>query len=333
VDDHERKDVLDDLGTVLEVRGDWAGAEGVYRRLIEVAEGLGDTAALASGHVSVCGPLMNHGRYAAAISELDIAEQLFAQAGDRAGQALVTHVRGRIANQTGDPEAAKVHFQKSLDVRTSLNDTRGMAMTLNNLAVSAGHQGDYALARTLFERTLALRTEIGDLRYMGMTHNNLGVAAYFQQDYERAIPHLEEAVRLSTEIDCPLTAATARQSLGNCLRELGQLEAAQAHYGDALDAYAVAGDQLELCGLFEDVAMLAMATRPSDALRLLGAADALRRAIGALPMEQEAAQLAGFVRDGQERLGSKADDQLAAGRGIGVDGAVALCRTMCGAGS
>lgn len=325
----EKRDALDQLGAVLEVRGDWTGAEVVYRQLIELAEDLEDPGAVASARVSVCAPMMNHGRYSAAAAELDVAQRLFEEAGDLAGLALVTHVRGRIANQTGDPAAAWDRFQRSLEVRKALGDTRGMAMTLNNLAVSAGHRGDYEVAWELFEQTLALRKEIGDLRYMGMTHNNLGVIASYQGDYERAIPHLEEAVRLATEIDCPLTTATARQSLGNCLRELGKAADARDHYRYALDAYAIAGDQIELCSLLEDVAMVCAVTRPADALALIGAADALREAIGSPRMEHQEAQLERHRRRVRERLGEDAVDPAAAGRALGLDGAVSLCRALC----
>lgn len=204
-----------------------------------------------------------------------------------------------------------------------------MAMTLNNLAVSAGHRGEHETAWALFEQALALRTEIGELRYMGMTHNNLGVAAYSQGDYERALPHLEEAVRLSTEIDCPLTTAASRQSLGNCLRERGEVEAAREHYRYALDTFVMAGDRIDLCGLFEDVSMLSVHARPAEAFQLLGAATALRGAMGSPRLAEEQAQLDDRMRAARDRLGPVATQQLAIGGGMSLEAGADLCRALC----
>jgi hypothetical protein len=75
--------------------------------------------------------------------------------------------------------------------------------------------------------------------------------------------------------------AISHNNLGNAYRGLGDYAAALGHYADCLRAHREHDDSWALAFLVEDVGRLAALTgAPQLAVELIGAADALREAIG-----------------------------------------------------
>ncbi len=51
---------------------------------------------------------------------------------------------------------------RALDIARQLGDKRGVAVSLNAMAVNARDRGDIAVAHALFEESLVLWRELGD---------------------------------------------------------------------------------------------------------------------------------------------------------------------------
>ena len=156
--------------------------------------------------------------------------------------------------------------------------------------------GAFAEARDWFERSLLISREIGDTWMFALCHNNLG----------------------------------------NATRGLGDYEAARRHYAESLRAYRAYDDRWALAFLLEDIGILAaLGGDAPSALELMGAADAMREAIGAprapsleKEIEQQLAPAVSALSE-QDRLAHRAR-----GRSLDLAAAVEFALALCeGAGT
>jgi tetratricopeptide (TPR) repeat protein len=154
-----------------------------------------------------------------------------------------------------------------MTIRQELGDQVGMAASLHNLGNVAGHQGDYALARSLHERSLAIFRELGDRLGIANSLHNLGAVAEHQGDYALARSLHEKSLAIARELGSKETIARSAEGFARVASAHGQMR---------------------------------------RALRLAGAAAALREIIRATPSPSEQELLERRLRPARQRLGQDA---------------------------
>jgi predicted ATPase/transcriptional regulator with XRE-family HTH domain len=97
-------------------------------------------------------------------------------------------------------EEAGPVYAETLDLYRALGDQSGVATTFNNQAEAARGLGQYERAEALAQQSLALRREQGDLRGVAETTNNLALMASEQGRYERAAALFREGLLLSRDV-------------------------------------------------------------------------------------------------------------------------------------
>ena len=106
--------------------------------------------------------------------------------------------------------------------------------------------------------------------------------AVLKEEYAQARDWFERSLALNREVGDAWMVALCYHNLGNATRGLCDFASARSHYIQSLRAFSAYGDRWALAFLFEDVGILAALTGDArGALELIGAADALREAIGA----------------------------------------------------
>ena len=282
VDDVERVPLLRRLGKVLELRGGWADAEATFAESAELAAALGLDAERARSLSGLAECLRKQGRFDEARAQLTIADETFTALGDDAGLGVVFHLRGTLSSQQGRYEEARAAYESSLAIRERLDDRAAVGALLSNLAVVAESEGDLETARAMNERALAVREQVGDRWAISVSLNNLGMVAHLQNDFAAAERRFEASMQLAAEVGDRWIVAVGHHNLGNARLGLGHLVEAGAEFLEALEAYEDFGDRWSLALLIEDVVPLAIALdKPSEALQLVGAADAMRRDLDA----------------------------------------------------
>jgi hypothetical protein len=124
--------------------------------------------------------------------------------------------------------------------------------------------------------------------------------------------------------------AIAHHNLGNARRELGQLGAAAEQLGAAVQAYRRFDDRWALGIVFEDVAQLAAQRgQPETALRLLGAAEAVRAELGSPRSPAQEESLTNALAGAHVATGSAAEALVASGRELLLAEATALAHQAC----
>jgi adenylate cyclase len=326
-----RLDVLLKLGKVLEVVGDWPRAEEVDVEALALAESLDDGLRRASCQTAIAEVVRKQGRYQEAFDLLNRAARGFAAFGEESGVARVLHLTATVRAQRGDYDKAVESYKKSLQIRERIGDKSGMASLLSNLGVIEEYRGDYEASQTLHQRALALRESVGDLLAISVSMSNLGMIAVLQKRYEEARDWLEKSMQLSRQVGDTWMVANCHNNLGNTTRGLGDYASARGHYADSVRIYRDYDDRWSLTFLLEDIGVLAALRGDApSALELIGAADALREAIGAprapsLEQDMER-QLSAAV------AGLSAEDQAACrgrGRALELASAVEYALDVC----
>jgi len=181
-----------------------------------------------------------------------------------------------------DLASGRAFYDESLALFRGIDDRRSVATVLGNMAYVAASGGEIETERTLLEESLALRREIGDKWGIALALNNLGRAAFRRGDHAQALALISESLPIWRELE-------DRESIGMALRNLGRVAVHQADYAraralfaDSLAIMCELGHKYGIAYQLEGSASLAAAEgQAARAARLLGAAEALREAIGA----------------------------------------------------
>jgi predicted ATPase/DNA-binding XRE family transcriptional regulator len=282
---------LSELGSGARFRGDYERAIALLEESLTQARDVGDKVGIARAleELGVAARFRGDYRWAAALLEEGLA--VLEDLGDRWGVARTLHQLGITARNRGDYARAVRLQEEELAVFRDLGDTGGAAWALRELGITARNQGDHDRAMPLFEESLALFQGRGDRLGLGRVLEELGVAARFRGDHGRAAALLEEALALLRELGDKRGIALTLLDLGTLASDRAEYEAGAALLAEGLTRLGELGDQRGIAQALEALAVVACARGTSvRAARLLGAATALREAIGApLPPVEHAA--------------------------------------------
>lgn len=331
LEEAEQIETLLRLGQVLEIMGKWTEAAEVYNQALDLSAQLGDGLRQARCEIAIGELHRKQGAYDDAVDWLERARGEFEALGDTAGIGQALHIEGSIAAQQGEYVRAHELYEHSLDLRRRLDDRPQIANLLNNLGIVARSLGDFGQAQRLYEESLAIRRTLNDRRAIAVSLNNLGNLARHREQYEEARARLEEAVLLQREVGDRHYLANALNNLGNVARDQGDHAAAQTLYAESLAINRELGDAWQLAYLIEDIGVLtARDANPVRALRLVGAADGLREAIGAPRSPAEQATLDGNVRVAIASLSATEQaDALRLGRETPLDAVLDDASSYC----
>ena len=132
------------------------------------------------------------------------------------------------------------------------------------------------------------------------------------------------ALGLYREIDARPEMAKCLAGIGWAAMTTGDLALARASLTESAQLSLATGQRLPVARGLTALGVLALAERdPERAIRLEGAASALRAELGKAPAGPASQRLDGFFADARQRLGDQAADRLLAeGRALGATAAV-----------
>ncbi|MCC7024542.1 MAG: helix-turn-helix domain-containing protein, partial [Thermomicrobiales bacterium] len=317
--------LLDVLGAYWFHRGQ--ATEGL--RLIEAALAIGtetDTRQRARvlRHAAWLG--LTTGDFARAARLGAASRAMAARLGDAREVAAAGIVEGSAAQSQGDTARATALLEESLAAFDALGDVWGTLACLSALGIVALDRGDAAASAALYERSLAIvERHHGSARDRAAVLCNLAEAHRYLGQHDRALEEASAALALAESVGAPLAMAGSLQVLSRLALERGEIARATRSMRDALRLWQEAGDRWSIATALEAAAMLsAVAGRPEDAARLLGAASALREAIAAPASSAATAERDHLQDDLRSRLGSDFPRWWSAGHLLSPDEAIAI---------
>jgi tetratricopeptide (TPR) repeat protein len=319
------------LGRVLELVGNWIEASRNHDAALALATRLGDVRAQAAVHAARGELHRKRGQYAEATASLGRARTLYGEVNDGAGIAEVFQVLGSVAGQQGNYDEAFGLYRQSLEIRRRLGDKTGIASLFSNLGIIAWFSGHFDEARAYYESALGIRREAGDRWAIANSLNNLGLVLRDLGETAEARSLLEQGLQIGREIGDRWSVANTLSSLGDVALSQNDLAAARGFLLESLTIGRELNDRHGLTFLLEYFAVLAAKRqRPETAETLVGAASALRAALGAPLSPTEQARLDASLADASARLGTAARDALRqAGRDLGEERAMDLAVESC----
>ena len=218
--------------------------------------------------------------YAPAVRRLEAALRLYRELDDPRGIASALQVLGSVAREQGRYARAVELHAESLAVAEAAGDRWAVASAHSYLAFVSWLQRDFDRANAEASTALAMFRELGDVEGAAWSLISLGTVARYQGEAERAAALLAESRALSEGIGF-------REGIAWCCEQLGLLAAVD---GDpaaitllrrSLELHGELRDRWRMSSVLEDLAAIALVLgRAPAAARLLGAAEALREAIG-----------------------------------------------------
>jgi predicted ATPase/DNA-binding SARP family transcriptional activator len=179
-----------------------------------------------------------------------------------------------------DFPAAKEAYEEALELYRTTGDRRGEADVLNGMSMTATWNGDPAEGACLAAQARSLFESLGARAQVGETLMAEGFALWQDREYMAARPLWEDALAISRELGASTLAVTQLAGLGGMEYHTGSRDHATRI---ALDALGQACDleNVGLCvWLLDFIAAFAVEGQPAMAVRVAGAADALRTASG-----------------------------------------------------
>jgi len=244
--------------------------------------------------------------YAPAVRRLEAALRLYRELGDARGIASGLQVLGSVAREQGRYARAVELHTESLAVAEAAGDRWAMASAHGYLAFTSWLQRDFGHAHAEAVTALAMFRELGDAEGAAWSLISLGTVARYQGEVERATALLAESRALAESIGF-------REGIAWCCEQLGLLAAVD---GDpaaitllrrSLELHGELRDRWRMSSVLEDLAAIALVLdRAPVAARLLGAAEAMRDAIGTVIAPCERPQHVQTAAAVQAALGEEA---------------------------
>jgi non-specific serine/threonine protein kinase len=267
-------------------QGEYASAMQLIEQSLKLWRELGDTHGIANTLGIFGDTCLLQANYAPAQAAYEEGLALFQEIGEKRGIAAMMTNLGNVAHSTGDNAAARKYQEGSIAIFRELGEKLGLVIALNNLGVVAEQQGDNPAARRFYEESIAIAHEIGEKNMVAYALNGLAHVAYLQGDPDEAGRYYRESLVVAQEIG-------EKRAIAYCLEGFAKVA---ARYGSA-----------------------------AQAAYLLGAADALRGAMGAPLDGPERTELDGDLAAARGSLGAGIFDAAwAEGRTLTIEGAIEL---------
>ena len=240
-------------------------------------------------------------------------------------RARALRAAGVLALYQGDDAAAGSWLEQAAALGREVGDSRTVANALSSLGVLMLGQHNLARADAYLEESLALMRAVGGRRDVASVLTNLGIAVYFQGDLARTADVFTEALAVSRQVSDRDLVATNLANLSSVALRQGEVDKAEALGREALALYWELADQRRCAvGLEELASSAGMAGLSERAARLLGAASALREALGTPQPPQEQAETEQATAAARSTLGEAAwAAAFAAGRALPLERAIA----------
>ena len=231
---------------------------------------------------------------------------------------------GSLARDYTGSEAAQSLLRDSLAISREVGDEEGEADALQRLAGVLQGTGAFDSAADLFAESLSIYERLNDSFGIARLHFHHGLLARFRGDTSNARRWLEQSETELRALGTEFFLAQALNQLGHLALERGDLQAAQARLEEALSTNARLksnfGCAISLDGLS---ALASLRRRHERALRLAGAAEAVRTAVGMTMSPNYHQPLERWRAPSRKSLGVAAAVAYEEGRRLGLQDAIA----------
>jgi tetratricopeptide (TPR) repeat protein len=186
-------------------------------------------------------------------------------------------------------EGAQDAAREGLKIFTEeINDRWGLSMAYQNMAWLADRQGDLIEKDKYFHKIKELLRDIPFSFQAGLFYLGMGMIESVQRNYDTARQLFEEGLKIFRRLQNRYFQTALTSELGHIARRSGDILQARKIYLDTLREWKDLGNRAAIAHQLECFALLAILDEgPQRALKLFGAAQALRERVRASMIEPE----------------------------------------------
>ncbi|MET0998825.1 MAG: adenylate/guanylate cyclase domain-containing protein [Marmoricola sp.] len=224
----------------------------------------------------------------------------------------------------GELDRAREQATASVDMWRRLENESTLAMALTELADVEAERGELASARSLYGEAVGVARESADRGQLRVVLGEFAILEASEGHHEESLALDAQALAIARELGDPIGALTAEHNMACTLREMGRFDDAHQQMRTLVPRSLEVAGPGALTALAEDyAAILAELSDYLPAVRLLGAADAMRERLGSPRHHMQAAEIAGPIAKAREGLSEQTWNQAyQAGRGTTIEAAL-----------
>ncbi len=313
------------LGRFWSIRGYLSMGVGICATLL-AAPRRGVPAEFWARLLNAAGILANdQGRFADMQALCSESLAMYRTLGDERNEAGCLNNLALVALWQGDTGRARKIWEEALSINRRIGNRNWEATNLLNLGLAAYHEKRFAEAGSHLEGCLALARELGDVQLTGAALDNLGNLADEDGRLEAARRFYDEALALRRQLGDRFQIAVSLGNLGCLMQKMGDIERAWALVRESLEIKRELGNVHSATFGLEAIASLAIEGGAYEsAVRLLGAADAIRESIRTPRAAVESEVIARELARAKTVLGEGAfHSAYSGGRRLSVEEAIA----------
>jgi len=174
----------------------------------------------------------------------ETARRIYAEAGDRSGEANALHNLGSGLYDHGDHADAQKLQEESLETCRKIGNKRCMADALNSIGIGLDDQANFTGARKAYEQAIAIHRETGYRIGEAVGLNNIAILLYEQGELAAAKKEYEQSLVITREIGEKRGIARALTNLAIVLQEQGQLAESRKVHEQSLAIRREIGDKV-----------------------------------------------------------------------------------------
>jgi predicted ATPase/serine/threonine protein kinase len=207
---------------------------------------------------------------------------IYRELGDKPGILTMLNSQAWLERDRGNHGAARLLFEETLKLFQELGNVEGVARALSNIADVVKLEQDYALASSLYDQSLEFFRQLGDRSGVAWSLSLKGDLAHEQHDFDTARRLYEKALTNFQDLGEISGIARCLLDLGSLARERGDCKTADRYYKESLGGFRELGQKRYIFRVLEGLACCAVSQQLwQRALKLAGAASALRQGLGA----------------------------------------------------
>ncbi len=205
-DEEGESSCYNNLGLVLEYKGDYVGATDAYKQSLKIDKRIN-----------------NRSGVAASLSNI-----------------------GNILLRNGDYNNALKHYIESLKIREEINDIKGIAVVYLNIGAIYEKKEAFGEAIKNYKKALSKYMSINEKRQSAIALNNIGNLFYLQHNHKKAISYYEQALDIRREVNDKKGIASTLSNIANVYIEEKKYDEALKYIDKSEEYYKSVGNEYEI---------------------------------------------------------------------------------------
>jgi CHAT domain-containing protein/tetratricopeptide (TPR) repeat protein len=239
---HALAEALSNLGEVTYSKGNLVRSLSQFERARRIFAEVGDRNGQAKTHLFAGYCAGSLGDSQKATSEIYEALKLFREVTNKAGEGRALTALGLARSLKGDEDGAIDLHRDALQIFQVIGDRHSEAIALNALGQAYENLSEYSIALDNYQKALALFQKLGALDLASVAMCKVAAAYRLGANLDQALSHYQRCIDMSRSAGKTRTEAIALEELGTIYAAQGHLEQTQKQYQKLQRFYERLGD-------------------------------------------------------------------------------------------